>query len=329
MPNGFRVFSGNANKALASAICSELGVTLGTLNTKQFADKELWVEFGDNIRGWDVFLVQPTSYPANDNIMQLMLMIDAAKRASADRVTAVIPYYGYARQDRKDRPRVPISAKTVAVMLEAVGADRVLLMDLHNPAEGGFFQIPVDHLYALPVFLDHIKTHFDLKKTKIVSPDVGGTGRARLLATKLGTGLAIIDKQREAANVSEVMNVIGDVAGFDCILVDDMIDTAGTLVKGAKALIKNGATSVSAVATHGVLSYDHKEDIHAIDKIENSPLREVLVADTIDQTEHLGKMLRGDKISATTKIKALSTAGLFAAAIKGIHENTSVSGLFV
>jgi ribose-phosphate pyrophosphokinase len=334
MPNGFAVFSGSANKALALAICKELGVELGTLNTKQFADKELWVEFGQNVRGVDVFLVQPTCFPANDNLMQLILMIDAAKRASAERITAVVPYAGYARQDRKDRPRVPISFKAVAVMLEAIGADRVLFMDLHNPAEGGFFEIPVDHLYALPIFLDYIQKNYDLKNVKIVSPDVGGTARARLLAKKLGAELAIIDKQREAANVSEVMNVIGDVEGFDCILVDDMIDTAGTLVKGAQALMLKGAKSVSAIATHGVFSYDEKADIHAIDKIELSVLREVLVADTIDQgvpgqSGHLGKLLRGDKISCTTKIKALSTAGLFASAIKAIHSDESVSGLFV
>ena len=336
MPNGLKVFSGSANRALASAICNELGITLGTLNTKQFADKELWVEFGENIRGVDVFLVQPTCFPTNDNIMQLMLMIDAAKRASAGRVTAVIPYYGYSRQDRKDRPRVPISAKTVAVMLEAVGADRVLTMDLHNAAEGGFFQIPVDHLYALPVFIDYCKAKYHSQKTKIVSPDVGGTARARLFSQKLGTDLAIIDKYRQAANVSEVMHVIGDVEGYNCILVDDMVDTAGTLCKGAEALINRGAASVSAVATHGVLSFDHKKEIHSIDKIENSLLHEVLVADTIDQNENLAKplfqaaLLRNDlNVSATTKIKVLSTAGLFASAIKAIHGNESVSGLFV
>jgi ribose-phosphate pyrophosphokinase len=335
MPNGLRVFSGDANRALASAICSELDTTLGVLNTKQFADKEQWIEFGENVRGVDVFLVQPTCAPCNDNLMQLMLMIDAAKRASAARITAVIPYYGYARQDRKDRPRVPISAKVVATMLEGVGADRILAMDLHNAAIGGFFEVPVDHLYALPVFVDYAKAKFGTRLT-VVSPDAGGVARARLLAMKLGAPLAIVDKYREAANVSEVMNVIGTVEDRDCLLVDDLVDTAGTLCKGAKALMDRGAKSVSAVASHGVLSYDHKEDISAIDKIENSCLREVIVTDTIDQTGNLGRLLRDQRstsdeiqIRVTKKLKVLSVASLFAQAIQAIHNDESVSGLFV
>lgn len=335
MPNGLRVFSGDANRALASAICSELDTTLGVLNTKQFADKELWVEFGENVRGLDVFLVQPTSFPVNDNLMQLMLMIDAAKRASAARTTAVISYYGYARQDRKDRPRVPISAKVVATMLEGVGADRILAMDLHNAAIGGFFEVPVDHLYALPVFVDYAKAKFGTRLT-VVSPDAGGVARARLLAMKLGAPLAIVDKYREAANVSEVMNVIGNVDGRDCLLVDDLVDTAGTLCKGAKALMDRSARSVSAVASHGVFSYDHKEDISAIDKIEQSCLQEVIVADTIDQTPNQQRILRdirstddGTQIRVSKKLKVLSVASLFAQAIQAIHNNESVSGLFV
>ena len=340
MPNGLKVFSGTANRALASAICSELDAvypndqpTLGILNAKQFADKEQWIEYGENVRGLDVFLVQPTCFPANDNLMQLMLMIDAAKRASAERITAVIPYYGYARQDRKDRPRVPISAKVVATMLEGVGVDRILAMDLHNAAIGGFFEVPVDHLYALPVFVDYAKAKFIMSRLTVVSPDAGGVARARLLAMKLGAPLAIVDKYREAANVSEVMNVIGTVEDRDCLLVDDLVDTAGTLCKGAKALMDRGAKSVSAVASHGVLSYDHKEDISAIDKIENSCLREVIVTDTIDQEPNLRRCLRSaytvDDVRATSKLKVLSVASLFAQAIQAIHNDESVSGLFV
>ena len=334
-----RVFSGTANPALAASICDELHITpdpsLGKLNTKQFADKELWVEFGENVRGCDVFLVQPTSYPVNDNLMQLMLMIDAVKRASAGRITAVLPYFGYARQDRKDRPRVPISAKVVATMLEGVGADRVLTMDLHNAAIGGFFEIPVDHLYALPVFIKGLKG-LSLNNITIVSPDAGGVARARLLAMKMGAPMAIVDKYREAANVSEVMNVIGDVSGRNCILVDDLVDTAGTLCKGAKALMDRGAASVSAIVTHGVFSYDHKEDISAIDKIEASALLEIWVANTIDQRPNQERILRGFEdretgsiIKTSSKLRVLSVASLFAAAIKAIHNDESVSGLFV
>ena len=266
-----KVFSGTANQSLTEAICNKLDIEIGKVNTKKFADHELFAEFAENIRGCDVFLVQPTCYPANDNLMELILLIDAAKRASAGRITASLPYFGYARQDRKDRPRVPISAKVVATMLEGVGADRVLTMDLHNAAIGGFFEIPVDHLYALPVFIKGLKG-LSLNNITIVSPDAGGVARARLLAMKMGAPMAIVDKYREAANVSEVMNVIGDVSGRNCILVDDLVDTAGTLCKGAKALMDRGAASVSAIVTHGVFSYDHKEDISAIDKIEASAL---------------------------------------------------------
>jgi ribose-phosphate pyrophosphokinase len=330
-----KVFSGTANSPLASTTCNELGVVLGKVNIKKFADHELFVEFAENIRGCDVFLMQPTSYPVNDNLMELMLMIDAAKRASAGRITASIPYFGYARQDRKDRPRVPISAKVVATMLEGVGVDRILTMDLHNPAIGGFFEVPVDHLYALPVFIDWITAKFVMSRLTVVTPDAGGTQRARLLAKKLGAPLALIDKHREAANVSEVMNVIGNVDGRDCLLVDDLIDTAGTLVKGAKALKALGARSVSAVASHGVLSYDQKEDISAIDKIEQSCLQEVIVVDTIDQRPNQERILRGagpadlDGIRVSSKLKVLSVASLFAKAITAIHSNESVSGLFV
>jgi ribose-phosphate pyrophosphokinase len=328
--NGLRVFSGDANRALASAICSEFfdQPPLGVLNTKQFADKEQWVEFGENVRGVDVFLVQPTCAPCNDNLMQLMLMIDAAKRASAARITAVIPYYGYARQDRKDRPRVPISAKVVAAMLEGVGVDRILTMDLHSAPIQGFFNIPVDHLYALPVFIDYVKV-FDLHSAMIVSPDVGGVARARLMATKLGLPLAIIDKMREAANVSEVMNVIGDVSGKDCFLVDDLIDTAGTLCKGATALMERGATSVRAIATHGVFSHP-KNKISAYENIQKSSLIEILVSNTIPQLAKGTVTSLGAAGTITTeKITTLSVAPLFARAIQAIHDNDSVSSLFV
>ena len=267
--------------------------------------------------------------------MQLILLIDAAKRASAGRITAILPYFGYARQDRKDRPRVPISAKVVATMLEGVGADRVLTMDLHNAAIGGFFEIPVDHLYALPVFIKGLKG-LSLNNITIVSPDAGGVARARLLAMKMGAPMAIVDKYREAANVSEVMNVIGDVSGRNCILVDDLVDTAGTLCKGAKALMDRGAASVSAIVTHGVFSYDHKEDISAIDKIEASALLEIWVANTIDQRPNQERILRGSEdretgsiIKTSSKLRVLSVASLFAAAIKAIHNDESVSGLFV
>jgi ribose-phosphate pyrophosphokinase len=331
-----KVFSGTANSPLASTTCNELGVDLGKVNIKKFADHELFVEFAENIRGCDVFLMQPTSYPVNDNLMELMLMIDAAKRASAGRITASISYFGYARQDRKDRPRVPISAKVVATMLEGVGVDRVLTMDLHNPAIGGFFEVPVDHLYALPVFIDWITAKFVMSRLTVVTPDAGGTQRARLLAKKLGAPLVLVDKVREAANVSEVMNVIGNVDGRDCLLVDDMVDTAGTLCKAAKALMDRSARSVSAVASHGVFSFDHKEDISAIDKIEQSCLQEVIVTDTIDQTPNQQRILRDirstdddTQVRVSKKLKVLSVASLFAQAIQAIHNDESVSGLFV
>ena len=326
-----RVFSGTGNPALAAAICKELGVGSGPgkINLKQFADDEIFVEIGENVRGSDIFLVQPTCAPANSNLMQLILMIDAFKRASAQRITAVIPYYGYARQDRKDRPRVPISAKAVATMIEGAGADRVLTMDLHNAAIGGFFEIPVDNLYALPVFVEYIHQNFSMDKLTVVSPDAGGVARARLLAMKLGAPLAIVDKYREAANVSEVMHVIGDVKGRDCLMVDDLVDTAGTLCKGAVALMKNGANSVSAATSHGVFSYDKKEDISAIDKIEQSPLKQVIVTDSIPQNGNLDRILRGETIKTSKKLVALTVAPLLAQAIYAIRKDQSVSGLFV
>jgi len=319
MANGIMVVGGNANPELTAAICRELGIPQGRLTIKTFADGEIYPQLLDNVRGCDVFVVQPTCKPVNDNLMELVLIADALKRASAKRITAVLPYYGYARQDRKDKPRVPISAKAVANMLEGAKVKRILSLDLHSPSIQGFFDIPVDHLYALPVVLDYLNGQ-SLNNLTIVSPDAGGVERARVMARKLKADLAIIDKRRIDANVAEVMNVIGDVVGRDCLIVDDMIDTAGTLVKGANALMAKGAASVRAVATHGIFSYDRKEDISALAKIEASSLTEVIVTDSIPQDVNL---------QHSTKLKVLSVAGLMAKAIQSIHEQTSVSTLFV
>jgi ribose-phosphate pyrophosphokinase len=332
MPNGLQIFGGRANTKLTADICTSMdNHANGQRDIKQFADGEIWLQYIDNIRGSDVFIVQPTCAPVNDNLMELMLMINAARLASAKRVTAVLPYYGYARQDRKDRPRTSLSAKVVASMLQSQRIKRVLTMDLHSAPIQGFFDIPVDHLYALPVFIDYIKQNFELSNLTIVTPDAGGTARARLLAMKLGNlPLAIIDKYREAANVSEVQHIIGDVKGRNCLMIDDMIDTAGTLVKGAKALMtKGGARSVDAMATHGILSYDKKEDISAIDKLENSAIRSIIVTDTIPQEANLSRILRDETTKTSTKLKVLSVAPLFAKAIQAVHDNDSVSGLFV
>lgn len=321
MPDGIKVFGGRANPELTKNICLNLGIPVGKVNIKEFADNELYVQFDENIRGCDVFLIQPTCAPVNTNLMELLLMINAAKLASAKRVTACIPYFGYARQDRKDRPRVSLSAKVVADMIQSQRIKRVLTMDLHSAPIQGFFNIPVDHLYALPVLIDYLmKIKTNLSNLTIVSPDIGGTARARMLAMRLGVPLAIIDKFRESANISEVMNVIGDVSGRDCLMVDDMIDTAGTLVKGAQALIEKGAKSVDAAATHGIFSYDKKAKISALTRIEKSPLRKVIIMDTIPQELN---------ILNSTKLEALSIAPMFAKAVSAIHTNDSVSGLFV
>src|SRR6185312_5224709 len=251
--NHFKVFSGNANPALAAEICYELGCQLAAVNVKQFSDGEVHLQIQENVRGADVFVVQPTCRPVDTNLMELLLMMDALKRASAERITAVLPYYGYARQDRKDRPRVPISAKLVASLIERAGADRVLALDLHAAQIQGFFDIPVDHLVSAPVMIDYFKPQGTQHLT-VVSPDAGGVERARAFAKRLNAPLAIIDKRREDANVAEVMNVVGEVEGRNCLIVDDLVDTAGTLVKGAEALMEKGAASVSACATHPVLS---------------------------------------------------------------------------
>jgi ribose-phosphate pyrophosphokinase len=280
---------------------------------KQFSDGEIYLQIQENVRGADVFAIQPTCTPVERNLMELLLMIDALKRASAERITAVLPYYGYARQDRKDKPRVPISARLVAALLETAGADRVLTLDLHAAQIQGFFDIPVDHLFASPVMIEHFKA-LNVPDMTVVSPDAGGVERARAFAKRLNAPLAIIDKRREEANVAEVMNVVGEVHGRHCLLVDDLIDTAGTLVKGAEALLEKGALSVSACATHAVLSGG------AVGRIEESSLKEVVVTNSIPLCEE------GIK---SNRIKTLSIAKLMADAIRSIHEETSVSVLFI
>jgi ribose-phosphate pyrophosphokinase len=308
-----RIFTGNANAKLAEEICQHLGCPLGAASVKQFMDGENYIQILENVRGMDVFVVQPTCTPVDRNIMELLLMIDALKRASADRITAVLPYYGYARQDRKDKPRVPISAKLVASLLETAGADRVLALDLHAAPIQGFFSVPVDHLFATPVMIEYWM-NADLPDLVVVSPDAGGVERARAFAKRLNAPLAIIDKRREEANVAEVMHIIGDVEGRHCLMIDDIIDTAGTLVKGADALLAHGAASVSACATHAVLSGP------AVDRIASSNLREVVFSNSVP--------LRPDA-ERCSRIKVLSVAPLLARAIESIHEETSVSTLFV
>ncbi|HEY1242164.1 MAG TPA: ribose-phosphate pyrophosphokinase [Bryobacteraceae bacterium] len=310
--NRLTVFTGNANRPLAEEIAGHLGTSLGCVMVTQFADGETYLQIQENVRGADVFIIQPTCTPVDRHLMELLLMIDALKRASAGRITAVLPYYGYARQDRKDKPRVPISAKLVASLIERAGADRALTVDLHAAPIQGFFDVPVDHLFAMPVFIEYYRKH-KIPNLAVVSPDAGGVERARAFAKRLNSPLAIIDKRREEANVAEVMNVVGEVAGRNCLLVDDLIDTAGTLVKGAEALLEKGAASVSACATHPVLSGP------AIERIENSEIREVVFSNSIPFVQEV----------KSKKIKALSIAPLLAEAIRAINNETSVSGLFV
>jgi ribose-phosphate pyrophosphokinase len=307
------VFSGSANQDLTQRICENLDIPLGEIIIRNFADGEIYCQIGENVRGRDVFLVQPTCKPVNNNLTELLLMIDAFRRASAKRVTAVIPYFGYARQDRKDRPRVPISSKLVSNLLQAAGADRVLTMDLHAPQIQGFFDIPVDHLFATPILLDYIRS-LELSDIVVVSPDAGGVERARFLSKKLHASLAIIDKRRSGPNIAEVVNVIGDVKGKNAVIIDDMIDTAGTLTKVAEVIMDLGAISVIAGAAHPVLSGP------SIERIQNSMLGKVIITDTIP----LEKEARDCK-----KIIQLSVAELMSKAIKSIHEETSVSSLFV
>jgi len=307
------IFSGNANPPLAEAIAEYLEVQLGRARISRFADGEVFTEIKENVRGVDVYLIQPTCAPVNDNLMELLVMTDALKRASAGSITAVMPYYGYARQDRKVAPRTPISAKLLADLLGAAGADRVVSMDLHAGQIQGFFNIPFDHLYAMPVFLDYLRPRFPTSPV-FVSPDAGGVERTRAYAKRLKADLAIIDKRRERANVSEVMHVIGEIEGRDCVLLDDMIDTAGTMTNAAHVLIEKGANSVCAAATHAVLSGP------AVERIAASPLTEVAVTDTIP--------LRAEAI-ASGKFRVLSVARILGEAIKRIHNSDSVSSLFI
>jgi ribose-phosphate pyrophosphokinase len=310
----FCLFTGNANPELAAEIAKVLDTPLGEARVSRFSDGETFCEIRENVRGLDTYVVQPTCSPVNDNLMELLIMCDALRRASASSITAVIPYYGYARQDRKVAPRTPITSKLVADLLVTAGVSRVLCVDLHAGQIQGFFNIPLDHLYALPVFLDdYLKVRFN-KDAVFVAPDAGGVERTRAYSKRLGAGLAIIDKRRERANVSEVMNLIGDVTGKDCIIVDDLIDTAGTLCNAARAVMDGGAKSVVAVATHGVLSGP------AVKRIEESALTEVVVTNTI---------LHSEEARASKKIKFLSIGRLLGEAIRRIHNSDSVSSLFV
>jgi ribose-phosphate pyrophosphokinase len=309
----FKIFCGTANEPLCEEVCAFLGMTRGQAMVTRFADGEAYVQIQENVRGADVFVMQPTCCPVDSHLMELLLMLDALKRASARRITAVIPYYGYARQDRKDKPRVPISSKLVADLLTTAGAHRALVIDPHTPQLQGFFNIPVDHLFASPVLVDHFRK-MQLPNLTVVSPDAGGVERARFFAKKIDAPLAIVDKRREQMNVAEVMNVIGDVQGRTCLIIDDLIDTAGTLVKTASALMENGASQVYACATHPVLSGP------AVDNISHSCITEAIVTNTIPLS---------DGARREPKIKVLTIAGLIGRAIQSIHEETSVSRLFL
>jgi ribose-phosphate pyrophosphokinase len=309
-----KIFSGSAHRALTEEIAEFLGVSVGHARLQRFPDTEVSFQIDENIRGTDVFVIQPTCADVDRHLVEMCVMIDAFRRSSAARITAVIPYYGYARQDRKDKPRVPISAKLVANLLSAAGANRVLTMDLHKAQIQGFFDIPVDHLFAAPVIIDYL-SRLESDNLTIVSPDAGGAERARAYAKRLDAELAIIDKRRSEDGTAEVMNVIGDVAGRTCILQDDIIDTAGTIVKAAAALKANGAARVFACAVHGVLSGP------AIERLESAPIDQVIITDTIPLTTERARGCR--------KIKQLSVARLLGQAIRSIHEETSVSSLFV
>jgi ribose-phosphate pyrophosphokinase len=309
----FKIFSGSANPSLAADICRFLGASVGQAALGKFSDGEIYFQILENVRGADVFVVQPCSQPVDFHLMELLMMIDAFKRASAWRITAVVPYYCYARQDRKDKPRVPISAKLVADLLETAGANRALTLDLHAPQIQGYFTVPVDHLYGSPVLVEYFKLK-KLKNVTIVSPDAGGVERARFFAKKMDAPLAIVDKRRVDVDVSEVMHLIGDVRGQTTLIIDDIIDTAGTLVKTAEALLKEGATEVFAACTHPVLSG------RAVERIRESPISEVLVTDSVPLCDAAKKV---------SKIKVLSVADLLARGIRSIHEETSISELFV
>jgi ribose-phosphate pyrophosphokinase len=308
-----RIFSGNANISLAQKICEKLGVPLGKANVTTFSDGETRVEINENVRGMDVFIIQSTCTPVNVTLMELLIMSDAMKRASADRITAVVPYYGYARQDRKVAPRAPISAKLVADLITTAGAQRLLSMDLHAGQIQGFFNIPVDNLFATPVLIDYMKRNYE-DNTVVVSPDTGGVERARAFGKRLGASLAIIDKRREGPNEAQVMNIIGKIKGKRVIILDDMVDTAGTVVQAANALTDAGALEVSVCCTHPVLSGP------AIDRIESSNIKEFIVTDTIPLSE---------RASSCQRIKILSVSGLLSEAVRRIYYNDSVSSLFI
>jgi ribose-phosphate pyrophosphokinase len=312
MTRDLKIFTGNAHPDLGEAIARSLKVPLGRAHLARFSDGEVWFQIQDNVRGADVFVVQPTAPPVNENLMELLVMLDAFKRSSASRITAVIPYYGYARQDRKDKPRVPISAKLVADLLSTAGTDRILTMDLHASQIQGYFDVPVDHLFAAPVIIEYV-LKLDLPDLTVVSPDAGGVERARAYAKRLGASLAIVDKRRDVPNVAEVHNVIGEVEGRTALIVDDIVDTAGTLAKVAEAIKAAGAREILASSSHAVLSG------RAVDKVEKSPLSKLIVTNSIP--------LPSEKRSE--KIVSLSIAKLLGRAIKNIHDETSVTSLFV
>ncbi|MFK7902268.1 MAG: ribose-phosphate pyrophosphokinase [Nitratireductor sp.] len=308
-----KLFAGNSNRQLAENICKYLDIPLGNANVRRFADQEVFVELLENVRGEDCYVLQSTAYPANDHLMELLIMIDALRRASAKRITAVIPYFGYARQDRKPGPRTPISAKLVANMITKAGADRVLTLDLHAAQIQGFFDIPTDNLFAVPVLARDVKENYNTENTMVVSPDVGGVVRARALAKRIDSLLSIVDKRRDKPGESEVMNVIGDVSGKDCLLIDDIIDSGGTLCNAAEALLKHGATSVTAYITHGVLSGG------AVARISSSMLKELVITDSIQPTS---------AIQTAHNIRVVSIAELVGEAVKRTSMEASVSSLF-
>jgi ribose-phosphate pyrophosphokinase len=313
MAAAMKLLAGNSNRPLAEAIAAHLDIPLCRAQVRRFADEEIWVEILENVRGQDAFVIQSTSFPANDHLMELLIMTDALRRASARRITAVIPYFGYARQDRKQGPRTPISAKLVSNLITRAGADRVLTVDLHAGQIQGFFDIPTDNLFAAPVMVQDIKSHALLKNTMVVSPDVGGVVRARALAKRIDAPLAIVDKRRERAGESEVMNIIGDVSGRNCILIDDIVDSGGTLCNAADALLAAGAASVHAYITHGVLSGK------AVERISNSKLKELVITDTI---------LATNAINGAQNIRVIPIGPLIGEAIKRTAKEESVSSLF-
>jgi ribose-phosphate pyrophosphokinase len=308
-----KLVTGNSNLKLAKSIADYVGVGLSKCEVKRFADKEIFVEMHENVRGEDVFVIQSTSFPANDNLMELLIIIDTLRRASAKRITAVVPYFGYARQDRKPGPRTPITSKLVANMIDKAGANRVLTLDLHAGQIQGFFDIPTDNLFAAPVLTSNIKDKIKNKTPIIVSPDVGGVVRARIIASRIGADLAIVDKRREKAGESEVMNIIGDVDGRACFIIDDIVDSAGTLCNASNALLEQGATEVYAYVTHGVLSGD------AVERVNNSSLTKLVLTDTIEES---------DLVLKSNKIEVISISSLLGEAIKRISDEKSVSSLF-